>query len=226
LSRGKLGRVLGALPYFPAPVTSELHRRLAALVAELLSALARHMLTCRVESHAAAAGWADLVVLPAVFAVQQILVLLLAGFDLLFAAVIEGACVESIKWLCACHANCFLTGRTTLDSLKGVGRVRGSRLPDEAATLAVDAQVGIEVLRRYELVVALGNVVVEEVRVCCDVDVYRTAVHSRREDVFLLYDATDDGVHAVAACPDAVDQDCVVIWCLELENVFADVAFS
>jgi hypothetical protein len=184
------------------------------------------MLACRVEFHAAATSWADLVVLPAMFAVQQVLVLLLAGCDLLIAAVIEDACVGNIEWLCACHANCFLTGRTTLDSLKGVGRVRGSRPPDEAATLAVDAQVGIEVLRRYELIVALEYVVVDVVRVCCDVDVYRTAVHPRWEDVFLLHDATEDSVQAVAACPDAVDEDRVVIYCLELEDVFADIAFS
>ena len=226
MSRGKLGRALRALPYFPAPVTRELHRRLAALVAELLSALARHVLTCRIESHAAAAGRADLVVLPAVFAVQQSLVLLLAGFDLLFAAVIEDACVGNIEWLCACHANCFLTGRTTLDSLERVGRVRGSRPPNEAATLAVDAQVGIEALRRYGLIVALEDVVVDVVRVCCAVDVYWTAVHPRREDVFLMYDAADDSVQTVAACPDAVNEDRIVIWCLELEDVLADIAFS
>jgi len=143
--------------------------------------------------------------LAAILAIEEVLVLLRQSPELLSAAVAEdtGAGIVLGEYAFASHASCLLAGRALSDSLKGVGRIRGDRLSDEAAARAIHAEVRVDRLRRFHLTVAMEKVALDLGLVCGDV--YGEAVHSHRESVLLLDDATNNSAQAVAACPDTVD---------------------
>jgi len=199
-------------------------RHLATKVAELLFARTDHMMTGRVEVDVPAAGWADLVSSTAILAVQELLVVLLGGLDLLSAAVEgdAGAGIFLVEWLGASHASTLLAGGAFTDSREGVDRVAGYCRAHERATRAVDSLVWVECVLTSLLVVALEEIVVDVSGESSEVD--QTAVHPRGILFLMLDGSAEDIVEACAAGPDAVHEDLFELRCVVAEGFEADVA--